>query len=615
MTKETRASGTGSVAVTCFIAVSALAVAMGIGRFAFTPMLPLMVRDGAILPKTGAWLAASNYLGYFAGALVASRIRLSSPSLMLTSLVGTAIATAAIGGTDKLTIWLMLRFAAGAMSAWTLVATSTWALRELTRACRLRLAGLVYSGVGLGIAMVGLFCIVEARPGVPAQQLWVELGALAATIIAAPALLLIGRSAAERAVASPQIIKSSSQGERQDCPAGIVICYGVFGFGYILPATFLPALAREVVDDPGLFGLAWPIFGIAAAVSTVLVALLFDRFNRLRVWACSHLLMAAGVVLPTIWLSLETIVIAAFLVGGTFMVITMLGLQEARSRSPDNPTAMLGRMTAAFAIGQLAGPLTSSALDPLSIDHVAALSMALQLAAIGLAMSAVALLRSSRIPPSERSTALDRSIENITTNSSSTPQGFGPSRAERLPIPARNKMSEVQRRAADAIISGPRKAIFGPFVPLLQCPALMEHIGKTGETLRYQGCLPEQVRELAICVVARETSNQFEWHMHAPLAIRAGVAQTTIDAIHAGRRPRGLAAELETTVDFATELMLRHGVEDETYAEAVHRFGEPGTVELAALVGYFVMVCWLMNVARTPGPEGTGTSPLTAFPR
>jgi len=400
MTKETRASGTRSVAVTCFIAVSALAVAMGIGRFAFTPMLPLMVRDGAILPKTGAWLAASNYLGYLAGALVASRIRLSSPSLMLTSLVGTAIATAAIGGSDKLTIWFMLRFAAGAMSAWTLVATSTWALRELTRACRPRLAGIVYSGVGLGIAIVGLFCIVEARPGVPAQELWVELGVLAATIIAVPALLLVGRSAAaERAVASPQITKSSNRAERQGCSAGIVICYGLFGFGYILPATFLPALAREVVDDPSLFGLAWPIFGIAAAVSTVLVALLFDRFNRLRVWACSHLLMAAGIVLPTIWLSLETIGIAAFLVGGTFMVITMLGLQEARSRSPDNPTTMLGRMTAAFAMGQLAGPLTSAALDLLSIDHVAALSMALQLAAVGLAMSAVALLRSSRIPP------------------------------------------------------------------------------------------------------------------------------------------------------------------------------------------------------------------------
>ena len=200
------------------------------------------------------------------------------------------------------------------------------------------------------------------------------------------------------------------------------------------------------------------------------------------------------------------------------------------------------------------------------------------------------------------------------SRSSSTPQGFAVGAAERLPVPARDSMSVAQRDAADAIIAGPRKAVFGPFVPLLQCPALMEHVGKTGETLRFQGCLPEPIRELAICLVARETSNQFEWQMHAPLAIKAGVAQVAIDACAVGRRPRGLTAEQETTVDFVTELMLRHGVSDATYGEAVRRFGEPGTVELTALVGYFAMVCWVMNVARTPGVEGSRIPSLAAFP-
>jgi 4-carboxymuconolactone decarboxylase len=129
-----------------------------------------------------------------------------------------------------------------------------------------------------------------------------------------------------------------------------------------------------------------------------------------------------------------------------------------------------------------------------------------------------------------------------------TPQGFSVGTAERLPIPARDSMSEAQQRAADAIIAGPRKAIFGPFVPLLRRPALMEAISKTGETLRFQGCISEQVREFAICMVARQTSNQFEWQMHAPLAIKAGVAQAAIDALHAGRRPRELAAEVDTVV-------------------------------------------------------------------
>jgi 4-carboxymuconolactone decarboxylase len=193
-------------------------------------------------------------------------------------------------------------------------------------------------------------------------------------------------------------------------------------------------------------------------------------------------------------------------------------------------------------------------------------------------------------------------------------QGFGPTSAERLPMPECDSMSAAQQAAADAIINGPRKAIFGPFVPLLQTPALMEHIGATGATLRFQGTLPDAIRELVICVVAREVGNQFEWQTHAPLAVKAGVAEDAIAALAAGRRPRGLPADQACAADFASELMLRHGVSDASYAEAVAHFGEPGTVELTALIGYFTMVCWVMNVARTPGPAGSSAPGLTAFP-
>lgn len=202
-----------------------------------------------------------------------------------------------------------------------------------------------------------------------------------------------------------------------------------------------------------------------------------------------------------------------------------------------------------------------------------------------------------------------------TLDTTHTPQGFGPSTAERLPIPARETMNEAQQAVADAIINGPRKAIFGPFVPLLQTPVLMAHIGKTGEALRFHGTLPARIRELAICVVARETCNQFEWQTHAPLAIEAGVAPQAIDALAAGRRPRGLAADEACAVNFVDELMRRHGVSDETYAESNSCFGARGIVELTALVGYFAMVCWIMNVARTPGPSGSTTPALISFPR
>jgi MFS family permease len=379
-----------SITAVCAIAATALAVAMGIGRFAFTPLLPLMVRDGSLAQSAGAWLAASNYLGYLAGALTASRLGLSLPMLMRASLAGIAMATAAMGAFDGLAAWIILRFVAGVLSAYTLVATSAWALQHLTRAASANLSGIVYAGVGLGIALTGLFCVAAVQLGAPARQLWLELGVLAALAVACSSPF-VGRPLATAALARSTSHTDVTLGSY----TGLVVCYGVLGFGYILPATFLPALAREVVDDPRLFGLAWPVFGVAAALSTIATARRFGHANRLRVWAIGHLLMAAGVTLPSVWLAPVTIAIAALLVGSTFMVATMIGMQEARARAPRNPTALLGLMTAAFAIGQLAGPVVSGTLDLLPIGHSAALGYALQLAAFALALSAAYLWRHS----------------------------------------------------------------------------------------------------------------------------------------------------------------------------------------------------------------------------
>ena len=602
-----------SAPVACAIATIALAVAIGIGRFAFTPLLPIMVRDGVLAQDAGAWLAASNYLGYLVGALAANRAATRSavglPTLMCASLAGIAVVTVGMGVLDGPTNWALLRFAAGVLSAWGLVSTSAWVLNHLVRVGRADLTGIVYAGVGLGIASVGLLCVAAARPGVAAGDLWLELGAMATIATAACCLLLGCRSIARVPPAAVPPDSTPPADTTPDRCAGLVMCYGLFGFGYILPATFLPALAREVVDDPQVFGLAWPVFGIAAAVSTVATTRCFGHANRLRVWASSHLLMAGGVALPSLWLAPATIAIAALLVGSTFMVVTMIGFQEASARAPGNPTAMLGLMTAAFATGQLGGPLVSGMIDLSGGDHRAALAHALQLAAFGLVSSAAVLWRQSRPHLDRRRHPVTQSITHAAAR-----QGFGADAGKRLPLPVRETMSETQRAAADAIIAGPRKAIFGPFVPLLQCPNLLDPIGKVGAALRFEGRLPERVRELAICMVARATSNQFEWQTHAALALGAGVAQAAIDELSAGRRPRGLAANEEAAIDLVTELMQRHGVGDQTYAEAVRLFGEPGTVELTALVGYFVMVCWVMNVARTPGPAGSQTPPLGAFP-
>jgi 4-carboxymuconolactone decarboxylase len=194
------------------------------------------------------------------------------------------------------------------------------------------------------------------------------------------------------------------------------------------------------------------------------------------------------------------------------------------------------------------------------------------------------------------------------------PQGYAQPGGERLPLPQQETMTAAQREAAQALIQGPRKGVYGPFLPLLRSPVLLDRVAKMGEYLRFESVLDARVRELATCAVARHVSNQFEWTMHAPLAAKAGVGQATIEALRLGARPKNLPAEEEAALDFTRELLQTHGTSEPTYQAALAAFGEQGVVELATLVGYFAMVCWVMNVARTPAQASAPGPGIAAFP-
>lgn len=195
-----------------------------------------------------------------------------------------------------------------------------------------------------------------------------------------------------------------------------------------------------------------------------------------------------------------------------------------------------------------------------------------------------------------------------------TEQGFAASARERLPMPAANAMSNAQRAAAQALIDGPRKGVYGPFLPLLRSPDLLERVAKVGEYLRFGSTIGAAVRELVICATARHQGNQFEWLMHAPLAVQAGVNADAVESLRLGSHPKGLQADAELALDFTHELLHTHGVSDPTYAAAIAAFSEQGVVELTALIGYFTMVNWVMNVARTPALVSAQGEPLQAFP-
>ncbi len=368
-----------------------LAVAMGIGRFAFTPLLPLMMREGQLGVAAGGWIAAANYAGYLAGAMTAARIPLSAGALGAVALLATAALTAAMAWPLP-AAWGVLRFLAGVASAWAFVATAVWCLGALAQAGRAAAGSVVYAGVGSGIALAGLYCLVAAGAGVSAAQLWVQLGLLA-LLLALPVLAVLRRMAPPGAAAPAGTAAGATAPLR-----GLVVCYGLMGFGYILPATFLPVLARSLTDDPRSFGLAWPVFGAMAAVSTLVAGWALRHASRLQVWAVCQALMALGALLPSLWLDMFTVTMSALLVGGTFMVITLAGVQEARARAGTHPTAAVGRMTAAFAAGQIAGPVASALLLHLPAFGARGLPVALQLAGVALAASAAWLWRQTLVP-------------------------------------------------------------------------------------------------------------------------------------------------------------------------------------------------------------------------
>jgi predicted MFS family arabinose efflux permease len=377
-----------SFALVCGAGFVALAIAMGIGRFAFTPLLPLMAHAGSVDVAMGGALAAANYAGYWVGALSSARVPLGPQRLTVMALLAIAASTAAMGATASVAVWLLLRFVAGVASAWVLVSTSVWCLGWIAALARPAGAGLLYAGVGAGIALAGLWCWQGGIAGIAPDRLWRQLGALALLGLALVAACMPRRLAGEGAAVERRPPANSNGQDR-----GLVICYGILGFGYILPATFLPVLARDVTADAAVFGAAWPVFGAAAAVSTLLAATLLARASRRRLLAGSHVLMAIGCGLPVLHLSLPTVLAASLLVGGTFMVATMAGMQAAREGAHGDPTRALGRMTAAFAIGQMSGPLLSSLLGSGTVG-TAGLMAALGIGAVALLASAVWLWRS-----------------------------------------------------------------------------------------------------------------------------------------------------------------------------------------------------------------------------
>jgi 4-carboxymuconolactone decarboxylase len=178
---------------------------------------------------------------------------------------------------------------------------------------------------------------------------------------------------------------------------------------------------------------------------------------------------------------------------------------------------------------------------------------------------------------------------------------------------AEDDMTTAQKVAVASIMSGPRGHMGGPFSALLRSPELMNRVQKVGEYLRFQCPLDKRLGEFAAIIAARYWSQQFEWWAHYKQAVAAGLKKEIGDAVAEGRRPTGMAEDEEIVYDFLTEALNNKGVCDTTYARGIKKFGEPGVIDLLAVAGYYGLLALVMNVARTPVPDGHAL-PLPALP-
>jgi predicted MFS family arabinose efflux permease len=336
----------------------ALAAAIGIGRFVYTPILPLML-DGLHWSRADAgYVASANFLGYFIGAVIATRPITPNHrrTWLLVSLLISSITTAGMALDSRVLTLAVLRFVGGVTSAFVIVLASTLVLERLSAAQRGHLSAVHFAGVGVGIMVSAAGVSVMVSVGAGWQTLWIGSGAISLIATSLVALLIGGQTEPTRATAT------SGRTQPMNGLPFLVVAYGLFGFGYVITATFLVAIVRMTPEVRPLETWIWILFGFSALPSVALWSWVGARIGLLVTFMLACLAEAIGVAASVEWVTAIGIFISAVLLGGTFMGITAIGLMAARQLSGINSQRGIGLMTASFAVGQMIGPTVAGLL-------------------------------------------------------------------------------------------------------------------------------------------------------------------------------------------------------------------------------------------------------------
>jgi predicted MFS family arabinose efflux permease len=329
----------------------AMAAAIGVGRFVYTPILPPMVEALQLSKAQAGLIASANFVGYLAGALLAAlRLPGSRRAWLMGALAVNVAALAAMGLTTAMPLFLLLRLVAGVASAFGLVFSSALVLDRLASAGRSGLSAVHFAGVGSGIAASAALVAILVQAGAAWSSLWFASAALAAVAGLAVARMVPTDSGASVTAAPSTRSKVSAEF------VALTAAYGLFGFGYIITGTFIVDMVRSTANLRPLEPYIWVLFGLSAVPSVALWTALGRRWGILKTFAVASIVEAAGVAASALVLHAVSVVIAALFVGGTFMGLTALGLIAARDAGGGDPRGRIALVTASFSFGQILGP-------------------------------------------------------------------------------------------------------------------------------------------------------------------------------------------------------------------------------------------------------------------
>ena len=355
--------------------ISALIIAIGIGRFSYTPILPLMQQNNTSFSNSLAgFLASSNYAGYLVGSILVVIIPMKhcKITVLKLSLIASILTTAFMGIFNLYSLWFAFRFISGVVSAFLFILSSGIVLEELTKQNKVKLSGIFYSGPGIGIFLTGIL-IPIFNTLFNWEVIWILL-----SIISIPLAIIswIYLKETPKTEDNLNTIKISVKVPPAKWLPWIFIAYGLEGLGYIVTGTFIIDIAEKIPSFNGHATIIWAIVGLFAIPSCLIWSSLGKKYGLVKSLIFAMILQAMGIAFPVFFKTELGIVVSAILFGATFIGITALGTTLVSYMKPNDNSKIIGAFTAIYGVGQMVGPSLAGMLSSSTNNYYLSLLLA-----------------------------------------------------------------------------------------------------------------------------------------------------------------------------------------------------------------------------------------------